>query len=38
VRDEPPAGETGAMTGHPRSVEELTRALDAGRRFKDLRG
>lgn len=22
------------MTGHPRSVEELTRALDAGRRFK----
>ena len=26
--------ETGGMTGHPRSVEELTRALDAGRRFK----
>ncbi|MBE1498125.1 ribA/ribD-fused uncharacterized protein [Amycolatopsis lexingtonensis] len=22
------------MTGHPRSVEELTRALDAGKRFK----
>ncbi len=22
------------MTGHPRSVEELTRALDAGQRFR----
>ena len=34
ARDEGLVRETGAMTGGPRSVEELTRALDAGRRFK----
>ncbi len=34
MRDGGAVGETGGMTGHPRSVEELTRALDAGKRFK----